>query len=451
MILKHTLMRPAAAEVRMMLQRIKKDNMERGRHLVANNPSPSQRMVSADETARDIPNSSSMETPNSWMPLPRSKSLVSTNLEQMGSFTSMPKIAPAPNSDDRDLAYPEEPEDLETTLARCSEHLAGLPEPIERSWSQPLQSKSNEDQNADFQGGEKIRVLQWNALSQALGTKNDNFVKCPPEALEWKTRRFRMLEEIVLHDADVICLQEVDHFRFFLKSLAPLGYHGHFFPKPDSPCLYLPENTGPDGCAIFYKTKKFDLTKVHNRVIEVWHVESNQVVMCTTLRSRTTGQEVCVATTHLKARNGALLSTLRNEQGKDLIEFMASESRSCGPAGSLPRAVICCGDFNAEPTEPVYQTMTENDLKLQSAYATIDGNEPKYTTWKIREDGEHIQTLDYMFYSEDQLQVNGLLDFPDGEAIGQNRLPSTAFASDHFSLVVDFTMKAHPKKRFCKE
>lgn len=86
-----------------------------------------------------------------------------------------------------------------------------------------------------------------------------------------------MLEEIVRHDADVICLQEVDHFRFFLKSLAPLGYHGHFFPKPDSPCLYLPDNTGPDGCAIFYKTKKFDLTKVHNRVIEVWHVESNQV------------------------------------------------------------------------------------------------------------------------------------------------------------------------------
>lgn len=74
-------MRPAAAEVRMMLQRIKKDNMERGRHLVANNSSP-QRMVSVDETARDIRSSSSMETPNNWMPLPRSKSLVSTNLEQ---------------------------------------------------------------------------------------------------------------------------------------------------------------------------------------------------------------------------------------------------------------------------------------------------------------------------------------------------------------------------------
>ena len=49
-------------------------------------------------------------------------------------------------------------------------------------------------------------------------------------------------------------------------------------PKPDSPCLYLPENTGPDGCAIFYKKEKFDLEKWEKRVIQVWHVESNQVI-----------------------------------------------------------------------------------------------------------------------------------------------------------------------------
>ena len=41
----------------------------------------------------------------------------------------------------------------------------------------------------------------------ALGTKNDNFVRCPKSALEWRTRRFRMLEEIARHDADIICLQ----------------------------------------------------------------------------------------------------------------------------------------------------------------------------------------------------------------------------------------------------
>ncbi len=111
----------------------------------------------------------------------------------------------------------------------------------------------------------------------ALGTGNDNFVKCPITALDWRTRRFRMVEEIARHDADVICLQEVDHFRFLRKSLATLGYVGHFTPKPDSPCLYLANNSGPDGCAIFYKKDKFDLVKLDSRVLEVWRVQSNQV------------------------------------------------------------------------------------------------------------------------------------------------------------------------------
>ena len=152
---------------------------------------------------------------------------------------------------------------------------------------------------------ETLRVFQWNALSQgrkiffviffhvkftnqtfffreiaALGTGNDNFVRCPDKALEWRTRRFRMLEEIVRHNADVVCLQEIDHFRFFRKSLAALGYTGHFTPKPDSPCLYLPDNAGPDGCAIFYKRDKFDLVQLDSRILEVWKVQSNQVIFC---------------------------------------------------------------------------------------------------------------------------------------------------------------------------
>lgn len=88
-----------------------------------------------------------------------------------------------------------------------------------------------------------------------------------------------MLEEIVRHNADVVCLQEIDHFRFFRKSLAALGYTGHFTPKPDSPCLYLPDNAGPDGCAIFYKRDKFDLVQLDSRILEVWKVQSNQVIL----------------------------------------------------------------------------------------------------------------------------------------------------------------------------
>ena len=41
----------------------------------------------------------------------------------------------------------------------------------------------------------------------ALGLHNDNFVSCPTEALQWPTRRYRMLEEIVEYSPDIICLQ----------------------------------------------------------------------------------------------------------------------------------------------------------------------------------------------------------------------------------------------------
>ena len=33
-----------------------------------------------------------------------------------------------------------------------------------------------------------VRVLQWNHLSQTLGTKGDKFVQCDPAALNWSVR-----------------------------------------------------------------------------------------------------------------------------------------------------------------------------------------------------------------------------------------------------------------------
>lgn len=105
------------------------------------------------------------------------------------------------------------------------------------------------------------------------------------------------------------------------------------------------------------------------------------------------------------------------------------------------RPILISGDFNAEPIEPVYSTVINYaPLKLSSAYADLlasisnnsnEGkeiengnndntdettenksrvdhlisNEPPYTTWKIREDGEVCHTIDYIFYSRDKLKV----------------------------------------------
>ena len=60
----------------------------------------------------------------------------------------------------------------------------------------------------------------------AIGTKNDKFVRCEPSALDWNTRRWRLIEEIIRYDPDIICLQEVDHFKLLELALGSLGYNG---------------------------------------------------------------------------------------------------------------------------------------------------------------------------------------------------------------------------------
>ena len=72
--------------------------------------------------------------------------------------------------------------------------------------------------------------------------------------------------------------QEVDHYDLVARVLASQGYQGTFKPKPDSPCLYIPDNSGPDGCAIFWNTHRFSLLDTHERVVDVWGVATNQVI-----------------------------------------------------------------------------------------------------------------------------------------------------------------------------
>ncbi|XP_055912184.1 nocturnin isoform X3 [Eupeodes corollae] len=399
----------------------------------------------------------------------------------MGSFNSAPKIN---NIDSQDDSL-EVPQGLSTSeLLQHIKHLRGENQPqlltryfVKQSITPSLVSNDITDNlsflklnsiskvcSAPISAPNHIRLFQWNILSQTLGQNNDGFVRCPEEALTWDHRKYLIVQEILQNNPDVICLQEVDHFKFLENVLGSQNYGGIFFPKPDSPCLYIEQNNGPDGCAIFYKRDKFELKNFETHVLEVWRVQSNQVAIAATLEIKATGKEIVVCTTHLKARHGSLLSKLRNEQGKDLVRFVKNF------AGKRP--IMICGDFNAEPIEPVYSTILSSEgLNLSSGYADIkkeldslDSNEksenseeimavenyaetlancePPYTTWKIREEGEVCHTIDYVFYSKDYLKVKNCLEFPQGDEIGKNRTPSYQYPSDHFSLVCDFELLA---------
>ena len=79
------------------------------------------------------------------------------------------------------------------------------------------------------------------------------------------------------------------------------------------------------------------------------------------LRSKATGQEIVLSTTHLKAKLEALRSSFRTEQSKDLLAWLESVRGG--------RPVILTGDLNGLPSEQFYSVLTGSpDLPLVSSY-----------------------------------------------------------------------------------
>ncbi|KAL4230099.1 Nocturnin [Mactra antiquata] len=279
--------------------------------------------------------------------------------------------------------------------------------------------------------GIAIRVMQWNMLAQGLSSGADNFIKCPPEALDWSTRKLRVLEEILRYQPTVLCMQEVDNFDYLIENLSSYGYLGIFKEKPSSPCLFQANNCGPDGCALFYQSSKVTLSKSDSIILEENGVKCNQVSIIAHFITKDKYQkQFIVGTTHLKAKKD--FSDVRMLQGQFISKYLED---NCNDA-----PVIFCGDFNAEPSESVYSVMKSCKLGLSSSYTLLskDDSEPKYTTWKIRPKAEECHTIDYVWYQKKGLKVKSILDVASDEEIGKDRLPSFRYPSDHLSLVCDF-------------
>ncbi|CAM9698954.1 unnamed protein product [Discosporangium mesarthrocarpum] len=145
------------------------------------------------------------------------------------------------------------------------EAVGGLqwPQLLVREWvTTHCRDEGSAGTGSTFEAGamsRSVSVLQWNVLCDGLSGKHPQkggFVMSPPDSLDWEKRKWRILEEILAWDCDIITLQEVDHHEdWFSPQLERLGYRGLFVKKPDAAGLAYGSGL-EDGCSVFYRSSQ---------------------------------------------------------------------------------------------------------------------------------------------------------------------------------------------------
>ncbi|KAL2893826.1 Carbon catabolite repressor protein 4-like protein 2 [Bienertia sinuspersici] len=161
--------------------------------------------------------------------------------------------------------------------------------------------------------------------------------------------------------------------------------------------------------------------------------------------------------THIYAGKGS--SDVKLLQVSDLINEL---EKIIDPRMPL----FICGDINSSPGSDPYVLLTKHEvnptcaeapdplcinehlklhhsMNLGSAYASAFNDIGQRMSMIHPKTGEpfftrltplHENTLDYIFYTENSLEVEGLLELPDKESVG-GALPSPLWSSDHIALM----------------
>eukprot|EP01113_Clastostelium_recurvatum_P017069 TRINITY_DN1999_c0_g2_i2.p1 TRINITY_DN1999_c0_g2~~TRINITY_DN1999_c0_g2_i2.p1 ORF type:complete len:450 (+),score=96.25 TRINITY_DN1999_c0_g2_i2:63-1412(+) len=117
------------------------------------------------------------------------------------------------------------------------------------------------------QGSSKncFSVFCHNILAENYATA-ERHMYTPTWALAWDYRKGKLLQEMLRHSYDILCLQEVEHdhyHNFFEPELKSVQYTGIFKPKSRARTMDDWSKGQVDGCAIFYKRDRFTVLEEH--------------------------------------------------------------------------------------------------------------------------------------------------------------------------------------------
>ncbi|EGV66477.1 glucose-repressible alcohol dehydrogenase transcriptional effector [Yamadazyma tenuis ATCC 10573] len=360
-----------------------------------------------------------------------------------------------------------------------------LPKPKARDWilleddGEVIDPTANPEAyaNEDSNSSSSFTLMSYNTLCQHYATTRMHKYT-PAWALDWEYRRPLLEKEVTEMNTDVVCMQEVEtrtFHEFWVPRMQKLGYKGLFYSKTRSKTMGELDAKKVDGCAVFYKTSKFELiqkinfeynsacmgSEKYKKTKDLFNrfMNKDHVALIAFMQHKETGEKICIITTHLHW--DPLFNDVKALQvGVLLEELKGILKKFVGANDDVKNTpLIICGDFNSIVDSAVYQLFstgsvkTHSDLdgydygkfteegfknvfKLKSAYETVGelpftNCTPDFTT-----------TIDYIWYTPGSIEVKGLLGKVDPDyakhVIG---FPDANFPSDHIPLVSKFQIK----------
>ncbi len=203
----------------------------------------------------------------------------------------------------------------------------------------------------------------------------------------WEDRKDAMLVFLQDEDADFLGLQEVLEDQLYFLSKELVHYKTMGVGRDDGK---LQGEFSP----ILYNTKRWKslesktiwLSETPDEVSKGWDAACNRIATFGLFSNLTSGDTVAVFNTHLdhvgkKARRNSV----------DLIlEFV--KLRSAG------RRSLILGDFNLQPTDPLYQRLTSELIdSRQEAFSVKEDHRGTFNGFKLK--GSFTERIDYVFYS----------------------------------------------------
>ncbi|XP_024882164.1 protein angel-like isoform X1 [Temnothorax curvispinosus] len=237
-----------------------------------------------------------------------------------------------------------------------------------RKWKRVEKDRSSNNTEDYF----ILKLLSFNILAQNLLEDHSYlYMGHNKKALNWKTRKPLVIQEIFEAEANVICLQEVLE-EHLLEFVAPFKQHGYEY-------LYKKRtNDKRDGLLLLYRSNEFvllDYAKVelYQSGVELLNRDNVGIIAKLALKDNPETQ-VVVATTHLlynPRRNDVRLAQIQLLLAE--IERIAFIENTMGGPKYLP--IILAGDFNLEPFTGVYKFLTEGSFEYCGKGRSLEPSE----------------------------------------------------------------------------